>query len=145
MRVLDIALGLCLTGVLACTGTSRMALRNHSLSGEVTRYTAAHGSGKGLVLRIDIPDGWAGAVGFDSVVVHGHSLPCRLTDGGRTLEANWFVPDPGATASVTEGPAVKQSESLPSPGELLPAHVLASRKGRPVRIPIGTLTEKPVQ
>lgn len=138
-------MGCCLTGVLACTATSRMALRRHPLSGEVSRYTAAHGSGKGIVIRIVIPEGWAGAVGFDSIVVRGHALPCRLTDGSRTLEANWFVPDPGATASVTDGPAAKPSESLPGPGELLPAHVLASRLGRPVRIAIGTLTEKPLQ
>lgn len=143
MRVRDIALVFCLTGMLACSDTSRVALRHFSLTGEVNRYTAAHGSGKGIVIRIVIPEGWAGAVGFDSVVVRGHSLPCRLTDGGRTLEANWFVPDPGATASVTDGPAAKQSESLPGPGELLPAHVLARRQGRPVRIAIGTLTEKP--
>lgn len=145
MRIRHIALGLCLTGVFACTGTSRMALRRHALSGEVTRYTAAHGSGRGLVLRIAIPDGWAGAIGFDSVVVRGHPLPCRLTDGGRTLEANWFVPDPAATASVADGPAVKQAETLPGPGQLLPAHVLAGRRGRPVRIPIGSLAEKTAQ
>jgi len=145
MQVRDIAFAICLTGMLACSETSRVALRRHPLSGEENRYTAAHGSGKGLVLRIEIPEEWAGAVGFDSVVVKGHSLPCRLTDGGRTLEANWFVPYAGATASVTDGPAAKQSESLPGPGELLPAHVLASRQGRPVRIAIGTLTEKPLQ
>lgn len=137
-----VALALCLTGLIACAQPSRLALRRSTLSGEVHRYTAAHGSGKGLVLRIAIPEGWAGAVGFDSLDIRGKLLPCRLTDGGRTLEANWFVPDPGATASVPDGPVVKQAASLPGPGELLPAHVLASRQGRPVRIPIGTLTEK---
>jgi len=134
---------LSLFGMLSCADTSRLALRRSSLAGEVYRYTAAHGSGKGLVLRVAIPEGWAGAIGFDSVDVGGHLLPCRLTDGGRTLESNWFVPDPGATASVTEGPGTREAAPLPGPGQLLPAHVRARRQGRPVRIPIGTLTEKP--
>lgn len=145
MRPIFILLALFLTGWLACAQPTRHALRRSTLSGEVHRYSAAHGSGKGLVLRVAIPDGWAGAAGFDSMVVRGHPLPCRLTDGGRTLEANWFVPDPAATASVPDGPVVKQAETLPGPGELLPAHVLASRKRRQVRILIGTLTEKPAQ
>jgi hypothetical protein len=129
--------------VLSCLQPSRMTLRRSVLSGEVSRYTAAHGSGKGLILRVSLPEGWAGAVSFDSVDIRGHILPCRLTDGGRTLEANWFVPDPGATASMTDTAGAKDSEPLPEPGRLLPAHVLARRQERILRIPIGTLTEKP--
>jgi hypothetical protein len=108
----------------------------------VQRYSAAHGSGKGLIVRIAIPEGWAGAVGFDSLDLGGHLLPCRLTDGGNVLEGNWFLPVEPPSAGNVEGPVPSpKATAIPSLSGLQPAYVLARSGHRRVRIPISEWKE----
>jgi len=108
----------------------------------VQRYSAAHGSGKGLIVRIAIPEGWAGAVGFDSLDLGGHLLPCRLTDGGNVLEGNWFLPVEPPSVGIVEGPVPSpKATAIPSLSGLQPAYVLARSGHRRVRIPISEWKE----
>jgi|GEM_PF-859562 len=131
-----------LAGCASCHAPSWRSLRRSALSAEVRRYSAAHGSGKGLIVRIAIPQGWAGAVGFDSLDLGGHLLPCRLTDGGAVLEGNWFLPIEPPSVGMIEGPVASPNAIvIPDLSGLQPAFVHARSGHRRVRIPISEWKE----
>ena len=134
-----------LAGFASCHEPSVLSLRRTALTAEVHRYTAAHGSGKGIIIRIAIPAGWAEAVVFDSLDLGVQLLPCRLTDGGNVLEGNWFLPVEPPSASVDDARVPpQQATTIPDLPGLQPSFVLARKGQRRVRIAISQWKEATV-